>query len=126
MGKVLVVDDDPAIRELLEDVLVEEGHHVVLARDGEEALEVLKLDHGYLVLLDLMMPRLDGRGVIRALEAQPAVRSNNRVVVMSAAERLFALSTVLQSEVVEDQIAKPFELDTILSVVNRFIPRLAS
>jgi CheY-like chemotaxis protein len=126
MGKVLVVDDDPAIRELLEDVLVEEGYHVVLARDGEEALDVLRREHGFLVLLDLMMPRLDGRGVIRALESQPAVRNNNRVVVMSAAERLFALSTVLQSEVVAEQIAKPFELEAMLAVVNRLVPRLAS
>jgi CheY-like chemotaxis protein len=122
MGKVLVVDDDPAIRDLLEDLLTDEGYDVVTARDGLEALEVLEREGNFLVLLDLMMPRLDGRGVIHALEKHPAMRASNRVVVMSAAERLFSFSTTLQSEVVSEQIAKPFELELMLDMVSRLVP----
>jgi CheY-like chemotaxis protein len=126
MGKVLVVDDDPAIRELLQDILTDEGYSVVVARDGVEALDVLGREHDFLVLLDLMMPRLDGPGVIRAMERQPALRNHNRVVVMSAAERLFAYSSVLQSAIIAEQIAKPFELDTMLDLVNRLVPDASS
>jgi len=125
MGKVLVVDDDPAIREMLYDVLTDEGHRVVMARDGLEALEILEHEDHFLVLLDLMMPRLDGPGVIRELERRPAMRATNNVVVMSAAERLFALSSILQSDIVLDQIAKPFELDLMLDMVSRLTPPVA-
>lgn len=123
MGKVLVVDDDPAIREMLYDVLTDEGHRVVMACDGVEALEVLEREDYFLVLLDLMMPRLDGPGVIRELEQRPAMRAKNSVVVMSAAERLFALSSILGSDIVLDQIAKPFELDLMLDLVSRLVPQ---
>jgi CheY-like chemotaxis protein len=125
MSRVLVVDDDPAIREMLEDVLTEEGYDVVTARDGVEALEVLERGGDYLVLLDLMMPRLDGRGVIRSLEQRPEVRRASRVVVMSAADRLFAFSATLQSNIVVEQIAKPFELDILFDVVGRLAPPAA-
>ena len=121
MGKVLVVDDEPAIRELLRDVLCEEGHHVETARDGVETLKVLEREHAVLVLLDLMMPRLDGRGVIRALEGRPDGR-NHRVIVMSAAERLFAYSASLRSGLVCEQLAKPFELDTVIALVDQYMP----
>lgn len=121
MGKVLVVDDEAAIRDLLADVLSEEGHQVLTARDGLEALDVLRSEPPLVVLLDLMMPRLDGRGVIREMETTAATRAH-RVIVMSAAERLFAYSTSLQSSLVCEQVAKPFELETMIALVNKHMP----
>jgi CheY-like chemotaxis protein len=122
MGNVLVVDDDPTIRDMLRDVLTDEGHHVTTARDGMEALEVLENGGPFLILLDLMMPRLDGLGVLREFENHPEKRGASPVVVMSAADRLFALSTVLSTGVVSEQVAKPFELDLMLDLVNRLAP----
>lgn len=122
MGKVLVVDDEPGIRDLLREVLTEEGHEVVTARDGVEALEMLHGDEGYLVLLDLMMPRLDGRGVLHALERRHDAGRQHRVIVMSAAERLFAYSATLKSALVREQVAKPFELETMIALVNQHAP----
>ena len=122
MGKVLVVDDEPGIRNLLREVLTEEGHEVVTARDGVEALEMLRGDEGYLVLLDLMMPRLDGRGVLHALEGRHDAGRQHRVIVMSAAERLFAYSAALKSELVREQVAKPFELEALIALVNLHAP----
>lgn len=118
MGKVLVVDDEPGIRDLLCEVLTEEGHEVATARDGLEALEILHGADGYLVLLDLMMPRLDGRGVLHALARQDGAERQHRVIVMSAAERLFAYSATLKSALVREQVAKPFELETMIALVN--------
>lgn len=125
MGKVLVVDDDHSIRELLFEVLTDEGHRVVMARDGVEALRVLEREGHFLVLLDLMMPRLDGIGVIHALESRPGTYDENRVVVMSAADRLFAMSTLLQRGIISEQIAKPFDLGVLLDVVARYVPEPA-
>lgn len=125
MGKVLVVDDDQSIRDLLADVLREEGHQVVTARDGLEALQVLEHEGSFLVLLDLMMPRLDGVGVIQEMESRPGMRDSNRVIVMSAADRLFALSSVLRRGFIAEQIAKPFDLGLLLDVVARFVPQPA-
>lgn len=122
MGNVLVVDDDPTIRDMLRDVLTDEGHCVTTARDGMEALEVLERGGPFLILLDLMMPRLDGLGVLRELESRPEMRGESAVIVMSAAERLFALSTILRTGVVSEQVAKPFELDLMLDLVNRLAP----
>lgn len=125
MGKVLVVDDEPGIRDLLREVLIEEGHEVVTARDGLEALEVLQGADEYLVLLDLMMPRLDGRGVLHALESHGDAGRRHRVIVMSAAERLFAYSATLKSELVREQVAKPFELEAMIALVNQHAPTTA-
>lgn len=126
MGNVLVVDDDQTIRDMLRDVLTEEGHRVITARDGIEALEVLDRGGRFLVLLDLMMPRLDGLGVLREIENHPEMRGGNAIVVMSAAERLFALSAILRTGMVSEQVAKPFELDVLLDVVNRLAPPAAA
>ena len=63
--KVLVVDDDDAIRTMVERVLKREQYDVESARDGYEAIEKLNRNDYATVLLDLMMPRVDGHGVLR-------------------------------------------------------------
>lgn len=69
--RVLVVDDEPADSKLLCDLLAAEGAHVLTARDGREALERLQNERPDLVILDLVMPRLDGFGVVETLRARP-------------------------------------------------------
>src|SRR5688500_4895322 len=68
---VLVVDDEPLIREVLDDVLADEGFRVALATNGEEALAVLDAEMPALILLDLRMPVLDGWGFMRAYRERP-------------------------------------------------------
>jgi DNA-binding response OmpR family regulator len=83
MSKILIVDDDDAIRNMVERVLRREQFHVECARDGHEAIEKLSRDDYRTVLLDLMMPRVDGHGVLRYLETE---RGNTapKVIVMTA------------------------------------------
>lgn len=80
MARVLLVDDDPHIRAVLQAALVEHGHEVVQARDGREGLRLLRRAPCDVVLTDILMPEMDGlellRGVLREF---PAVR----VVAMS-------------------------------------------
>ncbi len=71
MQCVLAVDDSPSIRTLVDHVLAQAGFEVVLAEDGQEALEFARENTVDLVLTDINMPRLDGIGLIRSLRALP-------------------------------------------------------
>jgi CheY-like chemotaxis protein len=68
-GDVLVVDDEPDLVALLEEALTRDGHRVVTAPDGVAALELLRVRRFDAVLCDLRMPRLDGPGLLRTLDA---------------------------------------------------------
>ena len=81
MAKILIVDDEPDILLLLRLNLTAEGHDVVMAADGEKALERIAADAPDLVVLDVMMPVLDGWGVLEALRS---VEDAPPVVVVSA------------------------------------------
>ena len=83
MKKVLVVDDEPAVRAVVRDVLFEEGYAVLEASDGRAMLELLAHEHPDLVLMDVMMPGLDGREAYRMLRARNDL-SDIPVVMMSA------------------------------------------
>ena len=81
--KVLVVDDDLYIRELYEEVLKDEGFTVDAAVDGEEGLKKLR-EGGYdLVLLDVMMPKLDGLGVLDGLKKEPPKVKNGPIILLT-------------------------------------------
>jgi len=82
--KVLVVDDDAVIRDMMVDILESEGYTPDLARNGQEALRLLRGPTSYLVFLDLMMPVFSGKDVCLELEAHPQVRRRHIIVVMSA------------------------------------------
>src|SRR5262245_6330227 len=87
MSKILVVDDNESIREVLRLLLTGEGFFVRTARDGGEALDILQHESGWLILLDLMMPRLDGRAVLTYLRLHPDLLTGNTVILMTATER---------------------------------------
>ena len=119
MAKVLIVDDDEEIRTLLQDMLLDEGYQVDTARDGQEALDRLRRENGWVILLDIMMPNVDGREVIRQLEDNFSLRDSNKVALMSAGGRLAQERLNLGSDVVEALLPKPFDLDDVLAVVSR-------
>jgi CheY-like chemotaxis protein len=83
LASVLVVDDDPDIRESLGSILTEEGYFVRTARNGVEALQRMADQPPDLVLLDLMMPVLDGWHVMRIVRADPRLR-HTPIIVLSA------------------------------------------
>lgn len=75
MGNILVADDEPDMRALLTDLLEEAGHHVTQAENGEVAVQRAQQDVLDLVLLDVLMPMMDGIQVLRRLRSDPATRS---------------------------------------------------
>lgn len=116
--KILVVDDEPVIRDMMIDILEIEGYSVEVARNGCDALEKLRADgQRYLVFLDLMMPVMDGHEVCRQLNATPQVRQRHVIVVMSALDQL-ARATSLN---IDGTMPKPFVMDDVLRMINMYM-----
>jgi CheY-like chemotaxis protein len=81
--RILVVDDDLYIKELYEEVIKDEGYTVESAANGEEALIKLRLGGFDLVLLDIMMPKLDGLGVMDSLNTSPPEVKNGPIILLT-------------------------------------------
>lgn len=112
MPTILVVEDEPAIRELLVEVLQDEGYGVVAAADGIAALDLLARQATDLVLTDVMMPGLDGLGVVRRMRELPGT-ARIPVIVMSAVLRagVEGLDRV-------SFLAKPFDIGRLLAEIE--------
>jgi two-component system, chemotaxis family, chemotaxis protein CheY len=111
--RVLVVDDDEAIRTMVAKILQRERFSVDTARDGQEAIEMLGENEYDAILLDLMMPRVDGFGVIEHLRSNnPAVLK--RVVVMTA----FTAAARERIEPTCQLVSKPFDVSQLVEVVR--------
>jgi CheY-like chemotaxis protein len=116
--RVLVVDDEEAIRATVAEVLEDEGYDVVTAQNGAEALDQVRSAEPHAVVLDLMMPVLDGWGFLQACRQEPGCASIP-VLVMSAYRNLLEAGA---SELRVNRIlAKPFELEALLAAVEELV-----
>ncbi len=118
MARILVVDDDEDLRETVAFALRRGQYQVVEAADGREALKQMRQALPDLVLLDLMMPRLDGRGFLAARQADPSLASVP-VVIMSAWHR--EAQTLREQGHVQAVLRKPFSTAELLRTVNRLL-----
>ena len=109
---ILVAEDDPGIASIIKFVLEAEGFTVALARDGGEALDKARELHPGLLLLDVVLPKVDGRSVAMAL-IQEMGASRPPIILLSASSKLSELATELG---VEGFVTKPFEPDDIVFV----------
>ena len=114
---ILVVDDEPAILDMIAELLRYEGYQVVTTSDGSVALAQVKVDPPALILLDLMMPGMSGWQVIAALKASPQTQAIP-VVLLSARRDLAATASELE---VVTFLAKPFDIDELLSIVHTHV-----
>jgi two-component system, chemotaxis family, chemotaxis protein CheY len=110
---VLVVDDDPGVLEVLDLALSAEGYRVVLARNGREALDQAAEANPSLMLVDLMMPVMDGWQFVRACRQQ-GLAQQTPVIILSAARNV---EQSVRDLGVQAVIAKPFNLDHLLDLV---------
>jgi CheY-like chemotaxis protein len=120
--RVLVVEDEPPVRELLAYVLRDEGHEVVEARDGAEALSVLDSYVGgaadiCIILLDMMLPRVGGLQVLQHLAERGIYIP---VIAMSASRRHLEEAETRGAHGV---LPKPFDLDAVLAAVEHTCAR---
>ena len=113
--RVLVADDDQAIRQLVCTIVKREGLEVDCVADGAEAIEMLRR-HDYAVLLiDLMMPRIDGFGVIEYLKSHPAKQKPVVLVITAYADQRFKQ---VDPTVVTGVVRKPFEVADLGTLVR--------
>ena len=116
-SRVLVVDDDPAIREFVGQALEDEGYEVRLAVNGQEALATLLEWQANLIVLDLMMPTMDG-WTFRDRQREVDILADIPVIVMSAARNLVGQTDRLAPAAI---LPKPFDLDTLLAETERLL-----
>jgi DNA-binding response OmpR family regulator len=112
--RILVVDDEIGIRNLVRTVLEDEGYEVSVAADGRQAVEAAGEQSPDLVILDVMMPEVSGEDVVHELDAHADLR-DTPVLLMSA-----AVTAPGPLETKRDMVflAKPFELDQLVSLVH--------
>ena len=111
-GRILVIDDEPMVREAVGRMLVAEGYSVDQATDGAAALALLDADPPDVILLDLMMPGMNGRQFLTVLRDDR--RSDVPVVVMTAVHGLAQRAVDLGAT---DVVEKPFDLDELLNKI---------
>ena len=111
MAKVLIVDDEEPIRELLEDILSDLGHAPLTAESGATALAMSLEDHPDVILLDVMMPEMDGYEVLKHLKENGNTRNIPVVMLSALAEEQVRRSAMKYG--VEHYITKPWTLDSL-------------
>jgi two-component system, OmpR family, phosphate regulon response regulator PhoB len=119
-ARILVADDEESVRQLLQIVLQHEGYEVVLATNGAEALLSAHNDAPDLILLDWMMPVLDGLSVLKQLRKDAATR--DIPILMLTARQSDSDTTTALTGGADVYLTKPFEPQVVLSMISRLLP----
>ncbi len=127
-AKILIVDDDPDIVDALYVLLEGEGYDVVSASDGEEGLARIKEENPDLIILDLLMPKLDGYGVCKTLQDPRWSKWKDVPILVltsvreEASQRRYELETGMRMDV-DDYVEKPINPDVVMERVNKILAR---
>ncbi len=119
-SRILIVDDEPAVADLIEAVLVGEGYVVAIARDGVQGLVLARDWRPDLILMDVMLPGVDGGTAIRRLKGDPET-AEIPIVAMSAGRTIRRQSDELADA--DAALAKPFDIDALLAQVEFHLSR---
>ena len=120
--KILIVDDEPNILMSLEFLMKKEGHKVFIARDGAEAFDIIEANIPDIVLLDIMMPKVDGYQVCEFIKKHDAYK-HAKVVFMSAKSKEADISKGLELGA-SLYVLKPFSTRDLMVKVNMLIREL--
>lgn len=128
-AKILVVDDDPDMREALQMILESADYKVVTGEDGEECLAMIKQEQPDLLILDLLMPKMDGFEVCKALkDPRMGKYAKIPIIILSSvqkgvSQRRYELETGVRLDV-DDYVEKPIEGSVLLERVGKIIKRI--
>lgn len=120
-AQILIVEDDRSLAEVLEYNLRQDGYQTAVANDGQDGLRQARLKSPDLVLLDLMLPLVDGLEVCRRLRADPVTR--NTLVLMLTAKSEETDEVVGFSVGTDDYVAKPFSVKVLLERIRALLRR---
>lgn len=123
---ILIVDDDPDILEGITAILESQPYRLATARDGKKCMDMLEQELPDLLILDLLMPRMDGWGVIREMRSQPRFAKVPimvlSTVIEDASRRRYELETGMAMDV-QDYIQKPTQPAELLRRVERLLAK---
>jgi len=117
MKRILVVEDNAELAKLLELILRRAGYEILVAVDGFDALRQFEIQHPDLVLLDIMLPNLDGYEVCDRIRHE--LHSDVPVVMLSSLDSYLDMERSRQVGAT-DHIAKPFDKDVLLNVIEKY------
>lgn len=121
MARILVVEDEADLREILQYNLTREGHKVVLAKSGAEALTLAREAHPEVILLDLMLPDVSGTAVCKTLRKEPAGRDARIIMVTARGEEI---DRVVGFELgADDYVVKPFSVRELILRIGAVLRR---
>lgn len=113
---ILVIDDEPTITELLTDILEYHGHPVLVANDAESALDIIQVHRPDAIIVDLMMPSVDGLSLAVTLRHNPTAREIP-LIAMSGSGTALELADRLGD--FDAHISKPFDNDVLVAMIER-------
>jgi len=118
--KIMIVDDEESIRELVNAVLSLEGFEVIAAEDGQECLEKLKEVKPDLILMDMMMPGMSGRETIEKIRKNPKTK-DLKIIFLTVARFSETGKDTLKKMNILDYITKPFDNDDLIRRVKKLV-----
>ena len=122
--RILVVDDEPTLVRLMEFVLAKQGHTMLVANNGEDGLAKARSEKPDLILLDIMMPRIDGYEVARTIRADADIAATP-IIMLSAKAQDDDIKKGLELGV-NEYITKPFSPEHLVHVVNDYLEKVKS
>ncbi len=122
--KILVVDDEPMIREIARERLTSAGYEILEASDGRQALLLARKEHPALILLDLSMPEMSGLDVVREIRNDPRLMET-RVLIMTAIDPDEEISSALRHYGVPEILSKTEFVKSVVSRVREILSNQA-
>jgi len=118
-SKILIIDDDPGIRMLLSKFLEREGFEILMAEDGLKGVDEAKANHPDLIILDVVMPRMDGLTAARLIKFYKPLQ-DVPIIILTAkdADKDIELAEEVNAEV---YITKPFDVHQVVKVVKEIL-----
>ena len=121
--KILLVDDDKDILEAMQLSLAKLGQEIIVARDGNEAVEIAVAQSPDAIVLDLMLPKRGGFLVLQKLKGSPKAKGRKPFVVMITGNEGQRHKVFAQSLGVDDYLNKPFRMDRLVEIVKGFLEK---
>ena len=121
MARVLLVDDEPMLRSALRQYLEFSGHTVDEARDGDDALSMIRASRPDIVVSDVLMPSKDGLALCRELRADPALADLPFLFITARSTRTDLYEEM--ARIGDGCVVKPFEPDELVATIERVVSR---
>ena len=115
--KILIADDDPTLTRLLGSYLGEHGYDIVVARDGDEALRKLEFEHPDLIILDVVMPKVNGYAFLFSMRKIEGMLKTPIIVLTCKPE----LAGIFLAEGVQEYLIKPVPQEELLNRIRKHI-----